>query len=130
MATTESSLAALLTAALDEVAPAGLASACLFGSHAAGRRLSCADAEIDHAFVRDVQLRAADIESFLRRARRLKLSTLARSASWLSVWSSRSDRDLARGDRFSSDLVRRLERLPGFRNVVSTRTWRWASTAP
>jgi len=43
-----------------------------------GRRLLCVDAEADHAFVRDVQLRAADLEPFLRRTRRLKLQALAR----------------------------------------------------
>jgi predicted nucleotidyltransferase len=43
-----------------------------------GRRVFCADAATDHAFVRDVQLRAADIEPFLRRTRRLKLAALAR----------------------------------------------------
>ena len=41
-----------------------------------GRRVFCADAEADHAFVRDAQLRAADLEPFLRRARRLKLAAL------------------------------------------------------
>jgi len=55
-------------------APPGL------GRHAVnkGRRLLCLDAGADHAFVRDVQLRAADIEPFLRRTRRLKLAALAR----------------------------------------------------
>ena len=43
-----------------------------------GRRVYCRDAEVDHAFVRDVQLRAADLEPFLRRARRIKLDALAR----------------------------------------------------
>jgi predicted nucleotidyltransferase len=43
-----------------------------------GRRVLCVDAGADHAFVRDVQLRAADLEPFLRRTRRLKLETLAR----------------------------------------------------
>ena len=43
-----------------------------------GRRVYCYDAEADHAFVRDVQLRAADLEPFLRRARRIKLDALAR----------------------------------------------------
>ena len=43
-----------------------------------GRRVACHDAEMDHAFVRDVQLRAADLEPFLRRARRIKLDALAR----------------------------------------------------
>lgn len=43
----------------------------------AGRRVCCGDPEADHAFVRDVQLRAADLEPFLRRARRIKLDALA-----------------------------------------------------
>lgn len=43
-----------------------------------GRRLLCSDPAADHAFVRDVQLRAADLEPFLRRTRRLKLEALAR----------------------------------------------------
>ena len=42
-----------------------------------GRRLVCRDPEIDHAFVRDVQLRAADILPFLDRMRKLKLEALA-----------------------------------------------------
>jgi predicted nucleotidyltransferase len=43
-----------------------------------GRRVYCADAEADHAFARDVQLRAADLEPFLRRARKVKLNAIAR----------------------------------------------------
>ena len=43
-----------------------------------GLRVLCRDAEADHAFVRDVQLRAADIEPFLRRLRKAKLEALAR----------------------------------------------------
>jgi predicted nucleotidyltransferase len=43
-----------------------------------GHRLFCSDPETDHAFVRDVQLRAADLQPFLRRTRRLKLEALAR----------------------------------------------------
>jgi len=43
-----------------------------------GRRVFCADAEADHAFVRDAQLLAADIEPFIRRARRTKLAALQR----------------------------------------------------
>lgn len=43
-----------------------------------GRRVFCADPEADLAFVRDVQLRAADLEPFLRRMRRLKLEAVAR----------------------------------------------------
>ncbi len=44
-----------------------------------GRRIFCADREADHAFVRDAQLRAADLEPFLRRMSRIKLEALARS---------------------------------------------------
>ena len=41
-----------------------------------GRRILCADMEIDHAFVRDTQLRAADLAPYLERARRVKLAAL------------------------------------------------------
>lgn len=43
-----------------------------------GQRVSCASAALDHGFVRDVQLRAADLEPFLRWTRRRKLEVLAR----------------------------------------------------
>ena len=43
-----------------------------------GRRLFLADPEADRAFVRDVQLQAADLEPFLRRMRAIKLEALAR----------------------------------------------------
>jgi predicted nucleotidyltransferase len=43
-----------------------------------GIRVHCEDAEATHAFVRNVQLRAADVEPFLRRTRRVKLASLAR----------------------------------------------------
>lgn len=43
-----------------------------------GDRILCADPDLDHAYVRDVQLRAADLEPFLRRTRRIKLEALAR----------------------------------------------------
>jgi predicted nucleotidyltransferase len=43
-----------------------------------GRRIFCADAGADHAFVRDVQLRAADLEPFLKRMGQLKLDALSR----------------------------------------------------
>jgi uncharacterized protein len=43
-----------------------------------GCRVYCADAEADHAYVRDVQLRAADLEPFLLSTRRRKLAALAR----------------------------------------------------
>lgn len=43
-----------------------------------GIRIHCADVEIDHAFRRDAQLRAADLEPFLRRLRPLKLKAIAR----------------------------------------------------
>ncbi len=42
-----------------------------------GRRLICNDSEIDHAYVRDIQLRAADIQPFLERMRKIKLEALA-----------------------------------------------------
>jgi predicted nucleotidyltransferase len=42
-----------------------------------GVRLFCADATSAHAFVRDVQLRAADLEPFLRRTRAAKLAAIA-----------------------------------------------------
>lgn len=44
----------------------------------AGRRVFCSDVEADHAFVRDVQLRAADLAPFIRRTRRQKLSAIMR----------------------------------------------------
>ena len=43
-----------------------------------GRRVFCADSEADHSFVRDAQLRAADLEPFLRRTQALKLGALGR----------------------------------------------------
>src|SRR5262249_20790597 len=43
-----------------------------------GQRVFCADAGSDHAFVRDLQLRAADLEPFLRRTRALKLAAIRR----------------------------------------------------
>ena len=43
-----------------------------------GRRVFCANSEADHAFVRTIMLRAADLEPFLRRARRVKLRALKR----------------------------------------------------
>jgi predicted nucleotidyltransferase len=42
-----------------------------------GRRLFCSDPEADHAYVRDIQLRAADLQPFLERMRRIKLEALA-----------------------------------------------------
>jgi len=42
-----------------------------------GRRVFCRDPEIDHAFVRDVQLRAADLQPFLDRMQKIKLEALA-----------------------------------------------------
>ena len=49
------------------------------GRHAitAGVRVYVADHEADHAFCRDVQLRAADLDPFLRRMRQIKLKALA-----------------------------------------------------
>jgi len=43
-----------------------------------GVRVYVANAEADHAFRRDVQLRAADLDPFIRRMRRLTLDALAR----------------------------------------------------
>lgn len=43
-----------------------------------GERIYCSDPERDYAFVRDTQLRAADLVPFLRRMRRLKLEAIAR----------------------------------------------------
>lgn len=43
-----------------------------------GRRVFCADLEADHSFVRDAQLRAADLEPFLRRTQSVKLDALDR----------------------------------------------------
>ena len=42
-----------------------------------GIRLYCGDNEIDHSYVRDIQLRAADIQPFLERMRKIKLEALA-----------------------------------------------------
>jgi predicted nucleotidyltransferase len=42
-----------------------------------GRRVFCRDPDGDHAFLRDVQLRAADLEPFLRRMRAVKLEALS-----------------------------------------------------
>jgi predicted nucleotidyltransferase len=51
----------------------------LLGRHivTAGRRIFLGDAALDHAFVRDIQLRAADLAPFLDRMRRIKLEALA-----------------------------------------------------
>lgn len=43
-----------------------------------GVRVFCLDVDLDRDFARDVQLRAADLEPFLRRTRRIKLDALAR----------------------------------------------------
>ena len=43
-----------------------------------GTRLLCRDSALEHAFRRDVQLRAADLEPFLRRTRAVKLQALQR----------------------------------------------------
>jgi predicted nucleotidyltransferase len=52
--------------------PPGLACAVVLG----GKRIFCADGESDREFVRDAQLRAADLEPFLRRMRAIKLERL------------------------------------------------------
>lgn len=43
-----------------------------------GDRLLCWDPDAERAFLRDVQLRAADLDPFLRRMRQIKLRALAR----------------------------------------------------
>ena len=43
-----------------------------------GKRVYCADAEVDHAFRRDVQLRAADLRPFIERGRRALLAAITR----------------------------------------------------
>jgi predicted nucleotidyltransferase len=43
-----------------------------------GERVYCADAEADHAFRRDIQLRAADLEPFIERGRRALLAAVKR----------------------------------------------------
>jgi uncharacterized protein len=43
-----------------------------------GSRIFLGDPEADHAYVRDVQLQAADLAPFLERMRRIKLAALAR----------------------------------------------------
>ena len=50
----------------------------LLGRHAVtrGRRVYCRDARADHEYVRNVQLRAADLEPWLRRMRALKLEAI------------------------------------------------------
>ena len=52
----------------------------LLGRHivTAGERMFCSDPDRDHAYVRDVQLRAADLEPFLRRTRQVKLAAIRR----------------------------------------------------
>lgn len=55
-------------------APPGLAAAVLTG----GQRIYCSDLEVDHAFRRDSQLRAADLAPFLRRTAALKRESIRR----------------------------------------------------
>jgi predicted nucleotidyltransferase len=43
-----------------------------------GRRVYCQGADLDKDFRRDVQIRAADLEPFLERMKRIKLETLRR----------------------------------------------------
>lgn len=44
-----------------------------------GLRTTCTDSELDHAFRRDSQLRAADLMPFLQRMRSIKLQTILES---------------------------------------------------
>ncbi len=43
-----------------------------------GKRIYCPDPAADHDYVRDIQLRAADLKPFLERMRRLKLEALGK----------------------------------------------------
>jgi len=43
-----------------------------------GRRLACSEPALERAFVRDVQVRAVDVEAFLRRPRRARLEAVPR----------------------------------------------------
>jgi len=43
-----------------------------------GRRMYCADAALDHAYVRDIQLLAADLEPWMQRMWALKVEALLR----------------------------------------------------
>lgn len=43
-----------------------------------GRRIFCSEPEADHVFVRDTLLRAADLDPFLARMRRIKLDAMSR----------------------------------------------------
>ena len=43
-----------------------------------GVRVFCANAELDHAYARDARLRAADLDVWLRRVRRLTLEAILR----------------------------------------------------
>lgn len=43
-----------------------------------GRRIVLSDRDADHAFLRTTLSRAADLEPFLRRARRVKLAAIGR----------------------------------------------------
>lgn len=43
-----------------------------------GKQIVCADSEMNRAYVRDIQLRAADLRPFLERMRRIKLEAIKR----------------------------------------------------
>ncbi len=43
-----------------------------------GKRVMCRDEELDHAYVRDIQLMAADIEPWLQRMWKIKLEAMGR----------------------------------------------------
>jgi len=43
-----------------------------------GKRLYCSDEDANHAYVRDIQLRAADLRPFLEKMRRIKLEAMKR----------------------------------------------------
>jgi len=69
-----------------------------------GTRIHCREAKADHAFVRDIQLRAADLTPFVERMRRIKLggrgSERSRAHRALHEGGHRTDRE-GRGSRVS-----------------------------
>lgn len=102
-------LAQSIRAAL-EGSSAGLVAAFLFGSHAAGREHR--ESDVDVGVLLD---RAVFASARARFERALELS--ARRGERFEDYTE-TIRNLGRDSRFDPALVRRLERLQGFRNVV------------
>lgn len=95
-----------------------------------GQRIFCRDSEIDHAFVRDVQLRAVDLQPFIDRMQKIKLETLApkwptssnasRSFGSTSITSGNSARGFP--------IVQLSSPYPAFATHWSTTSSVWTST--